>query len=293
MTATNTLLPLLPHHALSAMMRAATRVRFGPFRRWQIRWFIERYRVDMSEAAITDIDAYACFNDFFTRALRTDARPDCGDAGGIASPADGVISVLGDVDSDSLLQAKGMRYGLLELLGGDDAAAHLFSGGRFITIYLSPRDYHRVHMPLGGTLRRMTYIPGRLFSVNVASVASVPRLFCRNERVVSLFDTRAGQMAVIMVGAMFVGGIEQSWCGVVAPPHRNSIESTDYEGRHAPCLAHGEEMGRFHMGSTVIVLFQRNAIDWDASLRGQAGIRMGERIGAAHPRVREHAIVQG
>ncbi len=259
------------------MMMALTRVRLPLWKNWQIRWFVRRYAVDMSQAKQPDPLAYEHFNAFFTRALRDDARPLGGDDSELVSPADGVVSQAGRIEDGALLQAKGHHYTARELLGGDAADAAPFAGGSFATVYLSPRDYHRVHMPTSGRLRRMVYVPGRLFSVNAATVERVPRLFCRNERVVSLFDTEHGAMAVVLVGALFVGCMEQVWCGVVTPPRRHRPVITDYgvAGESAPSLARGEEMGRFNMGSTVIVLSERADLTWRVTPGDSVLVRQG------------------
>ena len=255
----------LPHHLLSALMLALTRVRLPLWKNWQIGRFVRRYAVDMSQARQPDALAFEHFNAFFTRALREDARPLASEASALVSPADGVVSQAGRMQSGSLLQAKGRHYTVHDLLGGDPADAACFANGCFATVYLSPRDYHRVHMPVGGRLRRMVYVPGRLFSVSTATTAKVPRLFCRNERVVSLFDTEHGAVAVVLVGALFVGCMEQVWCGVVTPPRGHRSVTTDYGSGDAPRLERGDEMGRFNMGSTVIVLSERDDLQWQVA----------------------------
>jgi len=250
---------LLPHHLLSATMLRLTRVRFAAWKNWQMRWFIGRYGVDMSEAVQPDFSAYPHFNAFFTRELRADARPMPEDRDALLSPADGMVSEAGRIEANTLLQAKGCNYEVETLLGGAVSGAD-FSAGSFFTVYLSPRDYHRVHMPLSGILTAMRYVPGRLFSVNASTVTRVPGLFTRNERVVSLFATpEHGLLAVVLVGAMFVGCMEQTWCGVVTPPRGRAVVHSDYptSGGQAVRLERGQEMGRFNMGSTVIVLSER------------------------------------
>ncbi len=269
---------LLPHRLLTALMHYATRLGFRPWKNWQIRWFIQRYGVDISEAPSADPDAYAHFNAFFTRALRAGSRPLDGDPETIRCPADGVISAIGDIRAGKLLQAKGQHYSLHTLLGADDGRAALFDGGRFATLYLSPRDYHRVHMPVAGRLREMTYIPGRLFSVDLATARAVPRLFTRNERLVCLFDTELGPMALILVGAMLVAGIETVWSGQVTPPHGQKMRTWRYEGESAMGLARGEEMGRFKAGSTVILLFPNHRIDWLDGFESGTAVRMGQAL---------------
>jgi phosphatidylserine decarboxylase len=231
----------------------------------------------MSEALETDPGAYASFNDFFIRALKPQARNIVTGDGEIACPADGTISQIGAIEDGRIIQAKRMTYDARELLAGIPQAA-AFDGGRFITIYLSPRDYHRVHMPCDGQLRHMIYVPGRLFSVAPHTTRAIPRLFTRNERMVALFDTTVGQMAVAMVGAINVGAIETTWAGLVTPSRGNNVNVIDYREHHSPeLLRRGTEMGRFNLGSTVIVLFE-NTIEWDSNLGPATRVLMGQRI---------------
>ncbi|MCG7957605.1 MAG: archaetidylserine decarboxylase, partial [Candidatus Thiodiazotropha taylori] len=218
---------LLPHHFLSALMHKLTRIELKPVKDMIIRSIIDWYNVNMQEAMESDPTRYRSFNDFFTRALRPDARPVTQQPHEIASPADGTLSQAGDIESGYLFQAKGHDYALFELLGGDQEMTNLFDEGHFATIYLSPRDYHRLHMPLAGKLRKMVHVPGRLFSVNETTCRKVPRLFARNERVISLFDTEAGPMAMILVGAIFVSSIETVWAGTVTPANQR-VSSWDY-----------------------------------------------------------------
>lgn len=269
---------ILPHTLLTALMHRATRIRFAPWKDRQIRWFIRQFGVDMGEAANPDPSAYAHFNAFFTRALRNGARPLDDDEQTVVCPADGRVSAIGAIRADTLLQAKGRHYSLRALLGGDDAHAAAFDGGGFATIYLSPRDYHRVHMPLGGRLSETRYIPGRLFSVNFSTARAVRELFTRNERLVCLFETPGGPMALVLVGAMLVAGIETVWSGPVTPPHGRAPHTERY-GDTAVALERGQEMGRFNTGSTVIVLFPKDCVHWLESLRAGAGVRMGQAIG--------------
>jgi len=270
----------LPHHLLSSLMRIATRVRYRRWKDWQMAWFIRRYRVDLSIAEQPDPAAYRHFNEFFTRGLRAGARPLCEGSATVASPADGTLSALGDVREDALLQAKGHGYSLIRLLGGDAQRATPFRGGHFATVYLSPRDYHRVHMPLDGRLSEMIHVPGRLFSVNPLSTRTVPGLFARNERVACLFDTEHGPMAVVLVGAVFVGSIELVWAGEVAPAPGSRPSSVRYPA-HGPGsvqLARGQEMGRFNMGSTVVLVLPPGPLRWDPSLAPGARVQMGQSI---------------
>ena len=266
----------LPHHLLSALMHRATRVRAAGFKNRQIRWFIRRYGVDMALAEQPDPLAYPHFNAFFTRALKPQAR--ALSAHDVTCPADGHVSRFGAVLDDSLIQAKGRAFSLTRLLGGDAARAAPFRGGHFATVYLSPRDYHRVHMPMAGTLREMVHVPGRLFSVNPSSARAVPNLFARNERVVCMFDTARGPMAVVLVGAVFVGSIELVWAGQVAPAPGPQVTTWRYApgGAAATVLDKGQEMGRFNMGSTVIVVLPPGPVRWCDGLAPGAPVTMGQ-----------------
>ena len=274
---------LLPHHLLSRLMHAITRIEMPVLKDSLIRTAIDWYKVDMSEALESNPGAYRSFNDFFTRALNPDARPVAEAANAIACPADGALSQAGDIEDGYLLQAKGHDYSLLELLGGDPAMSQLFEEGSFATIYLSPRDYHRVHMPYGGKLKKMVHVPGRLFSVNETTCEKVPRLFARNERVICLFDTDIGPMAVILVGAIFVASIDTVWAGTVTPVQQR-INSWNYPPNARAktiSLDKGEEMGRFNMGSTVITLFGKDAVEWSEEFTAGSKLRMGQAVGEA------------
>ena len=218
----------LPQHAISRLVHWITRIRTPAFKNLLIRRFIRRFGVDMSEAIASEPGAYPCFNAFFTRALRQDARPISADAGSIACPVDGRISQIGAVDRENILQAKGRTYSVLELLAGNAELAGKFTNGEFATLYLSPRDYHRIHMPLDGNLQKMLYVPGRLFSVNPPTTRVVPNLFARNERVITVFDTAAGYMAVILVGALNVGSIETVWAGEITRPRGTAVRAWQY-----------------------------------------------------------------
>ncbi len=273
---------LLPHHALSRLMFTVTRCRAVWFKNTFIRWFTRRYKVNLQEAAGTRPQDFAHFNAFFTRALAPGARPIEGDENDVVSPADGCVSQCGRIENDTLLQAKGLRYRLDALLGGDTALADKFSGGHFATLYLSPRDYHRVHLPCAGILRETLYVPGRLFSVAPHTTRVIPDLFARNERLLAVFDTPHGAMAVILVGAVFVAAIETVWDGLVTPPHRRRIERKAFAA-DAPRFERGDEIGRFNMGSTVILLFEKDRIVWDASLGPGRRLQTGRRIGRRSP----------
>lgn len=269
---------LVPQHALSRLVGRLAAAR-GP--RWLvvriIRAFAAHYKVDLDEAERPFPEAFESFNAFFTRALKPGMRPLC--ASGIACPADGAISECGDLDGDRLLQAKGRSYTLSALLA-DDERAKSFVGGSFVTVYLSPRDYHRVHMPLDGQLAASAYVPGDLFSVNGTTARMVENLFARNERHVSYFDTPRGPMAMVLVGALIVAGIETVWDEQIAPRPRR-IERWDHVNPPSPVLLQrGEEMGRFLLGSTVILLFPRGAAAWNEELVAGAPVRMGQQLSA-------------
>lgn len=243
-----------------------------------IKWFIGRYGVDMSEAAEPDPEAYPTFNAFFTRELKPGLRPIAEGEKTLVSPVDGAISQLGQVTGDRVFQAKGQTFSLSELLGGDEATTEPFAGGEFSTIYLAPKDYHRIHMPVAGTLREMIHIPGKLFSVNPVTAENVPNLFARNERVVCLFDTEAGPLAMVLVGAMIVGSVETRWAGVVVPTSQG-VKATRYEGDDARQFAKGEEMGRFRLGSTVILVMPKRSVTWNSDQVTGKTVRMGEAFG--------------
>ncbi len=269
---------LLPQHTLSRLTGVLASSRLTFLKNWLIMRFIAAFGVDMREAAEPDPRAYANFNAFFTRALREGARPVDMAAEAIVSPADGAVSQAGSISAGRILQAKGRSYSVAELLA-DDAEAAGFEGGSFATIYLSPRDYHRVHMPCHGRLTGLRYVPGRLFSVNGVTAESVPGLFARNERLVCRFETAHGPIAMVLVGAMVVAGIETVWTGPVTPAGR-TVLSIDLESDAAArTLAKGAEMGRFQLGSTVILLLPRGVSAWDDQVVAAAPLRMGQRIG--------------
>ncbi len=271
---------LLPHHLLSRLAGCIAECRVRWFKNAFTQWFVRRYQVDMSQALVEDVTAYAHFNDFFTRALKPGARALDETPGSILCPADGAVSQLGPIDHGRIFQAKGHSYSALELLGGDARLSAPFMGGEFATVYLSPKDYHRVHMPLAGTLREMVYVPGRLFSVNQTTAENVPELFARNERVVCLFDTERGPMAVVLVGAMIVASIETVWAGLVTPPKRELKTFSYDEASRAPIhLEKGAELGRFKLGSTAIVLFGPNQVNWAEHLTAGSPVQMGQMMG--------------
>ncbi len=270
---------LLPHHLLSQVMYWITRSEWKPFKNFLIRNAIHLYRVDMSIAAEHDPESYRSFNDFFTRAVRPEARPLAADKQAIACPVDGAVSQAGRIENGRIFQAKGHDFTLSELLGGDPKWTAAFTGGHFATIYLSPRDYHRIHMPLEGTLKKMLHIPGRLFSVSPVTTRAIPRLFSRNERIVNLFDTDAGPMAVIMVGAIFVASMDTVWAGTVTPS-RLQVRSWEYGKKSSAGikLKKGAELGRFNMGSTVVILFGKDAVEWEDMLQPENKVQMGQKI---------------
>ncbi|WPC05657.1 archaetidylserine decarboxylase [Pseudomonas benzenivorans] len=270
---------LLPHHLLSRLIGFAAECRLPWFKNPLIGWFIKRYQVDMSEAR-EPAESFEHFNAFFTRALKDGVRPLDASPGAVLCPADGAISQLGRIEHGRIFQAKGHSFSAVELLGGDAERAAPFMGGEFATVYLSPKDYHRVHMPLAGTLREMVYVPGRLFSVNQTTAENVPELFARNERVVCLFDTERGPMAVVLVGAMIVASIETVWAGLITPPKR-ALKTFRYdETARAPItLDKGAELGRFKLGSTAIVLFGPNQVQWAEPIGAESKVQMGQRLG--------------
>ena len=273
------LLYCLPHHMISRCVFHFTRCRL-PGLAGIIRWFVRSYAVDLREAERPHAAAYATFNEFFTRALDGGARTIAHLPGGLVSPVDGAVSEIGHIESGRLLQAKGAYYDLAALLGGDIDHS-LFDDGAFATLYLSPRDYHRVHMPCRGKLLAMSYVPGRLFSVAPHTVATVERLFTRNERVACLFESPLGPLAIVLVGAINVAAIETVWSGLVTPPHRRRTGHWRYTDTTVE-LAAGEEMGRFNMGSTVIVVAP-SKVRWLPHLAHGTAVRLGEALSSAIP----------
>ncbi|TSE34570.1 Phosphatidylserine decarboxylase proenzyme [Tepidimonas fonticaldi] len=275
----------LPKRALTELAGALARRPLGPVTQAAIRRFIARYRVDMAEAAQPDPAAYATFNDFFTRALRPDARPLA--VADLVCPVDGSISQCGAIERDRILQAKGHGYTVAALLGGDAALAAAFADGTFATLYLSPRDYHRIHMPCAGRLQRMVHVPGSLYSVNPVTARGVPGLFARNERVVCLFegqrpDGRRFPFVLVLVGATIVGSMATVWHGVVNPPRPGIAQRWDYDDREI-ALAQGAEMGRFLLGSTVVALFPPGVAALAADWAPGRPVRMGEAMGTWRP----------
>lgn len=267
---------VLPHRALSSLARALAYSTNPSLKQWLIDTVTRKFGVDLSEAAEPDPNAYPSFNAFFTRALKPGARVADPDPSALLMPADGHISQCGDIVDGRIFQAKGQSYTAAELLGSDADAAP-FADGVFATVYLSPRDYHRVHMPWTGTLRETVHVPGRLFSVGTDAVASVPRVFARNERLVCHFDTEFGPMVQVMVGALLVSGVETVWSGVEIPAYGDAITRKDYRGKGIR-LERFAEMARFNYGSTVIVLLPKGVAALDAMLKAETPVRLGQRL---------------
>lgn len=269
---------IMPQHFLSWIMWKLTRCEYKWFLTLILPLFIRQFKVNMIEAKNPDWKSYTSFNNFFTRELNEDAREICADESAIISPVDGAVSQSGKINTDLIFQAKGHAYSLTQLLGDREDLGKTFKNGQFNTIYLSPKDYHRIHMPVDGTLKEMIHVPGQLYSVNPTTVENVPALFARNERVICLFDTPAGPMAMVLVGAIFVGSIETVWHGEVTPPRHKDIRNWIYDEENISYVK-GEEMGRFNMGSTVILLYANKKMDWDKELKAEQSVRLGEIIG--------------
>jgi len=267
---------ILPHRFLSRLVYWGTRWTFAPWKNWLIGTIVRNYGVNMAEAAQPDPFAYQHFNAFFTRKLKPGARQADADPTALLSPADGRISQAGRIVDGRIFQAKGQDYSAAELLG-DEAAAAPYRNGRFVTVYLSPRDYHRVHMPLAGTLKETVHVPGRIFSVAPFAVAAIPRLFARNERLVCHFEGEHGPFVVVMVGAILVSSVATVWDGLVIPPYASSIRRKSFAGQNVT-LARFAEMARFNMGSTVIVLLPEGVTELDA-LEPQQAVQVGQRLG--------------
>jgi phosphatidylserine decarboxylase len=269
---------LLPKKALTAFAGWCAASRATGWTRRVIRWFVGRYGVNMHEAADPDIRNYASFNDFFTRALKGNARPLA--RADVVCPVDGAISQFGNIAHDQIFQAKGHQYSTTALLAGDAALAKQFDDGLFATLYLSPKDYHRIHMPCAGRLVRMVYVPGDLFSVNPVTARGVPGLFARNERVVCVFESAKGPFVLVLVGATIVGSMATTWHGVVNPPRQGSVRQWTYD--QAPVqLARGDEMGRFLLGSTVVLLLPPGPLRFNPAWAPGGAIRMGEAMARA------------
>lgn len=268
---------LLPQHLLSRWMGRLAHSRCKKFKNWAITAFTRHYGVNLNESAIEDIRQFQNFNDFFTRKLKPDARPIATDPAAIISPVDGCISEIGKIEAHTILQAKKKFYSLTCLFGGDEALANNFMDGSFMTAYLAPKDYHRIHMPFDGQLVSMRYIPGKLFSVNTASASKINDLFARNERLVCVFDSSIGPFVVIAVGAMIVGSIVTAWHGVVNEGHSDKVSTWNYADKSIR-FCRGDELGYFQLGSTVILLFARNAMAWNAQLKAGLPLQVGQMI---------------
>ncbi len=268
---------LLPKQAITAFGGKVAEAKAGNLTTRLIRWFVGRYGVNMGEAANADIASYASFNEFFTRALREGARPLA--SADFVCPVDGSISQFGAIAGDQIFQAKGHQYSSAALVGGDAALAAQFQDGSFATLYLSPKDYHRIHMPCDGRLTRMIHVPGDLFSVNPVTARGVPGLFARNERVVCVFSGAEGPFVLVLVGATIVGSMATVWHGVVNPPRSKKIREWTY-GEPPIALKKGDEMGRFLLGSTVVLLFPKNTIRFTGMWAPEGGVCMGEEMGS-------------
>ncbi|EXI72606.1 MAG TPA: archaetidylserine decarboxylase [Candidatus Accumulibacter phosphatis] len=268
---------LIPKQALTILAGKLAESESGSLTTRVIRWFVRRYGVDLSEAVDTDPVSYRSFNEFFTRPLRPGARP-LADAD-LLCPVDGAISQFGAIERDQIFQAKGHQYTTTALLGGDSGLAARFTNGMFATLYLSPRDYHRIHMPVDGRLTRMIHVPGALFSVNPTTARGVPGLFARNERVVCVFETEFGSFVLVLVGATIVGSMATVWHGTVNPPRSGALREWSYETQTV-MLRKGEEMGRFLLGSTVVMLFPAEVLHFNPDWSPARPVRMGEAMGA-------------
>ncbi|MFT4993318.1 MAG: phosphatidylserine decarboxylase [Paraglaciecola sp.] len=268
---------ITPKHALSRLVGSLAAAQAGALTTILIKLFVKHYKVDMSEALHCAPEDYASFNAFFTRELKPGARTICPDENQLALPVDGSVSQLGDIRHDSIFQAKGHDYSLTTLLGGKPELATPFKNGKFATIYLSPKDYHRIHMPIDGTLSDMIYVPGELFSVSPLTAERVPGLFARNERVVAIFDTPKGKMAMVLVGATIVASIATKWAGTVTPPAGKNVQHWQYpdKGEQAVHLKKGEEMGLFKLGSTIVACFEPNVLEF-APLQAGDVTRLGD-----------------
>ncbi len=264
---------LMPKLAMTRLAGLVASAEWGAFTIWVIKRFVKRYNVNMSEAAHADPAHYKSFNEFFTRPLKDGARPLSNSTW--VCPVDGAISQCGAIERDQIFQAKGHQYSTRALVGGDAALAAQFQNGQFATMYLSPRDYHRIHMPIAGKLLRMIYVPGDLFSVNPTTARGVPGLFARNERVVCEFETEKGPMVLVLVGATIVGSMATVWHGQVNPPRPGTVREWRYDSQDV-LLQKGEEMGRFLLGSTVVMLFPTNSLQFPADWLSTRPLQMGE-----------------
>jgi phosphatidylserine decarboxylase len=269
---------LLPKKLLTQFAGKIASAKAGALTTRLITWFVARYGVNMAEAENPDIASYASFNEFFTRSLRVGARPLA--KADFVCPVDGAISQFGAIERDQIFQAKGHQYSTRAVVGGDEKLAAQFQDGAFATLYLSPKDYHRIHMPCAGRLTRMIYVSGALFSVNPTTARGVPGLFARNERVVCVFDTKRGPFVLILVGATIVGSMATVWHGVINPPRSSEIREWHYEDKNIT-LKQGDEMGRFLLGSTVVMLWPKDVLSFNAQWSPTRAIQMGEQMGEA------------
>jgi phosphatidylserine decarboxylase len=267
---------LLPKKLLTVFGGMVAGARMGPITRWIVRRFVATYKVNMAEAANPDIASYATFNEFFTRPLREGARPIS--VAPFVCPVDAAISQYGPIEHDQIFQAKGHSYSTRALVGGDQGLAHLFDHGHFATLYLAPKDYHRIHMPCEGRLKRMIYIPGDLFSVNPLTARHVPTLFARNERVVCEFECAHGPLVMVLVGATIVGSMATVWHGTINPPRTRQPREWRYDDQDI-VLPKGAEMGRFLLGSTVVLLFPPNVLTFTPDWAPTRPVRLGEAMG--------------
>ena len=273
-----TLQYMMPKHAISRLVGKFAAAEAGWLTTRAIKSFIKAYGINMSEAKLKNAEDFKTFNDFFTRELEEGARTLDNNEATLCYPVDGAISQQGDIVDGQLIQAKGFNYSLTSLLGGDEKTAEPFQGGKFSCIYLAPKDYHRIHMPMAATLREMIYVPGELFSVNPLTANNVPNLFARNERVVAIFDTKHGKLAMVLVGATIVASIETTWAGTITPPAGKDIFRWSYpsEGVDAIHFEKGDEMGRFKLGSTVVSTFSPDMIEFNKDAGPETVTRLGE-----------------
>ena len=269
---------LMPKQAMTRLAGRLASAEWGRFTTWVIKRFVKRYNVNMDEAIHSDPAHYKSFNEFFTRPLKEGARPLASNTW--VCPVDGAISQCGAIEKDQIFQAKGHHYSTQALVGGDESLAAQFHNGQFATLYLSPRDYHRIHMPIAGKLLRMIHVPGDLFSVNPTTARGVPGLFARNERVVCEFETAHGPMVLVLVGATIVGSMATPWHGVVNPPRPGTVREWTYDDQDLS-LRQGDEMGRFLLGSTVVLLWPKNTIALNPTWQAAQGVRLGEKMGDA------------
>lgn len=265
---------ILPKHLISRIVGWLAAAEAGALTQFLIKSFIKVFKVDMEEAKFSDPSRYLSFNSFFTRELKEGARPIEGDDKQLCHSVDGRVSQFGKIIGDNIFQAKGHTYSLSTLLGGKPELANVFKGGDFATIYLSPKDYHRIHMPIEGRLTDMLHVPGELFSVNPLTAQNVPGLFARNERVVTLFDTPVGKVAIVLIGATIVASMETVWAGTISPPANKFVQHWQYQNQDIK-LSKGDEMGRFKLGSTIVVCFEPDVIDF-ADLQAGMLTRLGQ-----------------